>query len=143
MTTQQAILDTVNNILVSSNATTSCSTRIYDTMAPQDPTMPFIVFTVVGDVPKVYFSLEDLGPLNLQLDVYAKIEAGVAATRAIADTCYAALHRQTPTASGYTGVSILCTDRGERTDQDLIVGGRTQQDAWRVTQTYKIFGTGT
>ena len=143
MTTQQAILDTVYNILVASNATASVSTRIYDTMAPQDPTTPFIVFTVIGDVPKCYFSLENLGPLDLQVDIYGKIESGIKACRDIGDIVYAALHRNQPSSSGYTGVSILCTNRGERMDQDTIIGGRTQQDAWRQMQTYKIFGTGT
>jgi hypothetical protein len=46
------------------------------------------------------------------------------------------------TATGYTGLNIICRERGGGLDVDMIAGGRTQQDAFREIQTYRIYGTG-
>ena len=144
MSGQQPIMTGVLNLLTANTAVTATvATRIYDTMPPQDDPMPMIVLTVVSDPPQIYFAGDDLGPLEMQVDIYGKVEGGILNTRAIGDTVFATLHRQTFTASGYTGLSILCRDRGDRMDQEMIVAGRSQQDAWRQTQSYRIYGTGT
>ena len=143
MTAQQPIVDSLNGMLINgtNGVFTAVSGRIYNEMAPQDPTLPFIVFSIVTDPVQGYFVVDDI-LVGFQVDVYNKIEAGTKADRTIADNIFATLHRQTLTISGYSGCSILCEDRGQGMDQDLIVGGRTQQDAWRFTQQYKLFGTG-
>lgn len=144
MTTGQAIVDALHTLLVNNTAVAAAvSSRIYDSNAPQDPTLPMIVHSVASDTVQHYFSLDDLGPLEIQVDVFNKFESGVKATRAIGDTVYAALHRQTFTASGYSGLSILCVNRGAEMSMDQIVGGRVQQDADRQMLTFKVFGTGT
>lgn len=102
-----------------------------------------IIVGFVSDPPQVYFSLEDLGPLEFQVDIYGKLEGGTQPVRSLGDVVYSVLHRGTFTASGYSGLSILCTDRGGRMEEEMITSGRTQQDASRVVQTYKVFGTGT
>ncbi len=144
MTGEQPIVNAVQALLANNtNVTATVSSRIYDTMAPQDPTEPFLIVTVVSDPVQGYFDAkDDLGPMQVQVDVFGKLELGVQAVRLLGDTVYAALHRQTFTATGYTGCSLICKDRGQNMDQDLIIGGRTQQDAWRQTQTYDTYGTG-
>ncbi len=144
MTAEQPIINAIQALLNNSTSVTATvSTRIYDTMAPQDPTQPFILTTVVSDPVQGYFDAkDDLGPMQMQVDIFGKIEAGIKTVRQLGDTVYAALHRQTFTATGYTGCSLICVDRGQNMDQDLIIGGRTQQDAWRQTQTYDVYGTG-
>jgi hypothetical protein len=144
LTAQQPIINALYTLLANNTTlTASVSSRIYDTMAPQDPTLPFVLVNVITDPVVGYFNAIDSVKMDFQVDTYGKLEGGNAATRAIADNVYAALHRQVGfTASGYTGLSIMCQDRGNGMDQDYVSAGRTQQDAWRVTQTYRLWATG-
>ncbi len=145
MTAQEPIIASlVANLLANVTIAGYVSTRVYDTMAPQDPTLPFIVVTIAADVPQLYFNgAHDLGPLEFQVDVYGKVETGAKAVRTIGDAVYAAFMGNTSiTASGYSGMSIICTNRGANMDQDQIVGGRTQQDSWRQMLLFKLAGTG-
>lgn len=141
-TAQQPICDSiVANLKVNSALNVSVGGRIYNELSNQDPIEPFILFSIPADVPQSYFQIDDI-QIDFQVDVYGQLEGGTKGTRVISDAVYALLHRSNPTISGYTGCSILCEDRG-RIEQDLIQGGRTQQDAWRVTQIYRLRGTGT
>lgn len=144
-TAQQPLMTSLYNIL-SANATLTSTTtiggRIYDTLPPQDAINPFVILNIVSDPPQGYFLIDDI-LAEFQVDIYGKLEAGPAATRMVGDIVYGVFNRNvTLTASGYTGLSILCLDRGLAMDQDLIIGGRTQQDSTRMTQTYRLFGTG-
>lgn len=143
MTAQQPIINSIKALLANgtNGVYTAVGGRIYNAMAPQDPTCPFINFTIISDPVQPYFQVDDI-LVEFQVDIFNKVEAGTAADRAIADNVFATLHRQTLTISGYTGCSILCQDRGLSLDQDLVIGGRTQQDVWRITQSYRLFGTG-
>ncbi len=143
-TAAQPIVSGLVSLLNSNtNVTDIVATRIYDTMAPQDPTTPFVIVSVAADTVRGYFNaIDDLGPMEVQVDSYGTVETGIKSDRALSDAVYSALHRKTFTASGYSGISILCTNRGVNTDQDLIVAGRTQQDAWRIMQAYSVYGTG-
>lgn len=143
MTGEQPILSGIIGLLGSNtNVAASVAARIYDSNAPQDPTLPMLVISVTSDSMPGYFGLDSLGPLEFQVDVYSKLEAGAKATRLIGDTVFAALHRQPFTATGYSNCSILCTNRGSDLSMDEIVGGRTQQDADRQTLLFKAFGSG-
>lgn len=144
MTAEQPLIDAIYSLLANNTTVTaSVSSRIYDTMTPQDPTLPLITFNIITDPVVGYFNAVDSVRLDFQVDVYGKLDSGNKATRAIGDTVYAALHRQVGfTASGYTGLSIMCQDRGSNMDQDFVTAGRVQQDAWRVTQNYRLYATG-
>ncbi len=150
MTAQEPIVASlVANLLANTTISGYVSTRVYDTMAPQDPTLPFLVVTIAADVPSLYFNgIHDLGPLEFQVDVYGKVEpadgsGGSRNVRIIGDAVYAAFMGNTSiTASGYSGMSIICTNRGANMDQDQIVGGRTQQDSWRQMLLFKMYATG-
>ncbi len=140
----QPIVSGVVALLTNATAVSAIvGSRIYDTMTPQNPATPFVVVSIASDAVQGYFNgTDDLGPMEVQVDSYGTVEASIKTDRALSDAVYAAMHRQTFTASGYHGISILCTNRGLNTDQDLIVAGRTQQDAWRIMQAYSIYGTG-
>ncbi len=144
MTTEQDIMDSLRAMLANNtNVSATVSTRIYDTNAPQNPTLPMLVMSVASDVVPNYFGIDSLAPLEFQVDVYNKFESAARATRVIGDVVFGALHRQTFTATGYTGCSIVCTNRGADMAMDEIVGGRTQQDADRQTLLFKAYATGT
>lgn len=149
MTTQQAIIDAIATKLLSvqtpGSAYAAVSGRIYDTEAPENIALPLIIFTIVADPVIPYFTIDSI-QVEFQVDVYGPIvgtTSGPKATRTIGDTIYALLQRSTLNITGYTGCSILCQSRAPGLDMDLIVGGRTSQDAYRDTRTYRLFGTGT
>ncbi len=143
MTGEQPIIASIIGLLLANATVTGyVSTRVYDSNAPQDPTLPMLVVSVGADPIPPYFQIDSLGPLEFQVDVFNKFEAGVSATRVIGDAVFAALHRQTFTATGYSNCSILCTNRGADMTMDEVVGGRTQQDADRQMLLFKAFGSG-
>lgn len=148
-TAQQPIIDAVFAALTAStgNGTfySAVAGRIYDTFAPDDPTLPFSVFTIVSDPTQGYFTNDGI-QVDFQLDVFGEIVSatgGPKAARAIGDLGYALLHRQPITITGYAGCSMLCTARTPGLELEIIAGGRTQEDAFRDSRTYRLFGTGT
>ncbi len=145
-TAQQPILDSLYNKLTSdSTVNTAVSGRIYGDIAQQDPVLPFILVSLVSDVPVGGFTFDSIQP-DVQVDIYGNMNTGPKGTRIIADAVYAALHGtagKTLTITGYTGCSIRCRDRGGQPQDEFVVGGKTQQDALRIMQTYRIWGTGT
>lgn len=142
-TAQQPLLDAIYQTLIgNSPVNAAVGGRVLDTLPPQNPANPFILITILADPPVNYFAEDDILTI-FQVDVYGKLESGPEATRQIADSVYAALNRNvTITANGYTGLSILCTERGNGIETDLVVGPRTQQDSLRQMQIYKLFGSG-
>ena len=149
-TTQQPILDAVwsllattagVNTLVGGVTSPYAAGRIYDGMAEQGTNSPFITINVIADAPVMYFTIDSLD-MTIQIDIWGDFHADPKTTRTIADAVYTALHRATPTVTGYGNVSLLCKDRGT-VEPDYIAGGVTAKDKWRVIQTYRIQGSGT
>lgn len=140
----QPILDSLVAYL--SNDTTVTATvasRIYDTVAPQDPTLPLLIVSIVANPVDHYFSGEAL-KCDFQIDCFGKLTAGVKPARQLGDTVYASLDRKTNmTISGYAGVSMYAHDGGAPIDLDFVAAGITQQDAARDTRTYRLWGTAT
>jgi hypothetical protein len=147
--TQQAIIDGIYAVLIGTTSAGSpyalTNGAIYDTFAPPDPTPPFIVFSVVVDEVQPYFTIDDV-QLDFQVDVYGQIGSSIGgpkATRTIGDAVYALLHRLTGVSiSGYSGCSILCQSRTPGLETEFAAGGSTQQDVYRDSRVYRLFGTG-
>lgn len=148
-TAQQAISDAIYAKLI---AITTAGTfyaalggRIYDTFTPISPTLPFALINIISDPVQPYFTDDGL-QLDFQIDVYGRMDTsagGPKVTRAIGDLGYALLHRAALTVTGYAGCSILCQTRAPGLEEEFIAGGGTQQDAYRDSRTYRLFGTGT
>lgn len=143
--TQQAIVDAIQGVLTGDSGAgglnTLTSGRINEVYAGQDITMPFIVHQLIDPGLEQYFLIDDI-QIEFQLDHYSQANAGTKATRAMADRAFALLHRSAITITGYTGCQILCMATGDTPDREAIGGDKTSQDAWRITQRYKLFGTG-
>jgi len=147
MTTQQSIITalyaTLSGYTAAGSVYALTGGRIYASAAPQDAALPLVIVTPITDLPELFFDAADNPEFTFQLDVYGKMGSGDAETRAIADAAYAQLHRSTPTMSGYEGVVISCEDRGGTPDRELVMGVVTQNDAWRISQTYRVWASGT
>ena len=146
--TQQAIIDGIYAMLTGTQSAGSpyalTGGRMYDTFAPQNPTPPFIIFSVVVDEVQPYFVVDNI-MLDFQVDVYGQIDTSIGgpkATRTIGDAAYTLLHRQPITITGYSGCSILCQSRTPGLETEFTAGGSTQQDVYRDSRVYRIFGTG-
>lgn len=133
---QQPLIDSIYGKLLS----LGLAADVYDSYSGQDFNQPTVVFNVVSDPVQPYFTGDSVR-MDFQIDVYGPLNNGTKNTRIIADSIFSGLHRSSITASGYTGVSILCTERGNGMQEEFIQGGRTLLDAWRVTQQYRLFGT--
>lgn len=119
------------------------SNRIYDSMTAQNAALNSCILSFVSDPPQMYFNAVDDVKMDFQVDIYTKMDSGAQVARQNADLVYATLHRAVDmTVSGYSGVSIICTDRGGIEETDFPVGGRTQQDALRILQQYRLQATG-
>lgn len=146
--TQQAVCDAIYTLLTSIQTTGSVYAlvggRIYDTFAPIDPTPPFVIVNIVVDEVQPYFVIDDM-QLDFQVDVYGQIAGSIGgpkATRIIGDAAYTQLHRQPITITGYSGCSILCQSRTPGLETEFAAGGSTQQDVYRDSRVYRLFGTG-
>lgn len=144
-TTQQAIYDAIYAKLT---ATQTAGTpyaltegRIYEAQSAINEDCPLIVFGLNADEVDGYFTVDNVN-LDFYVDIYGYKESGAKVTRTIADAVYALLHRQSLTITGYTGGVMLCRDRGGEAEQDLIAGGETRRDAWRIRQIYHLWATG-
>jgi len=149
LTTRQTIIDAIYALLIANQGagTVYAMTggRIYDTLAADDPTLPFVVFTVVDDQLQQYFSVDSI-QMDFQVDVYGPRDTSIGgpkACRVIGDAAMALLHRSAITISGANGCSILCQSGTQGLDMDYVAGGSTQLDAYRDTRVYRLFGTGT
>lgn len=148
-TSQQPIINAIYTLLRSVQTAGSfyafVGGRIYDTFAPPNPTLPFALVSIITDTVQPYFT-DDGILVDFQVDVYVPMDTSIGgpkATRTIGDAGYALLHRSAITVTGYAGCSILCQSRTPGLDTEFISGGSTQQDAYRDSRTYRLFGTGT
>ncbi len=107
--------------------------RIYNGPPSLDTALPFLSHFVVTDVPRRSFT-EANAQLEVQIDIYHNTSAGRAAVGAIADKVFALMDNASLSATGWTGVQAQCTDRG---------GAQKEEDAFRVTQLYTLWGTAT
>ena len=87
------------------------SGRVYPDQLPNDPALPAVRYALLGDRPHQRLADGDNTTADLQVDVYA--------ARADADGAWpidaairAALDRQQISATGFTTVRIVCTERG-------------------------------
>ena len=143
--TQQAILDAIQSTLTGDAGAGGLNTltggRINEVYAGQDVTLPFIVHQLIDPDLEQYFAIDDI-QIEFQLDHYGLAASGTKATRAMADRAFALLHRQPITITGYSGCQMLCMATGDTPERETVGGEKTSQDAWRITQRYKLFGTG-
>lgn len=145
-TAQQPIADALFAMLTAATAFSSEVKAIYDTTGFDNPTMPYAVISIITDEVQHYFGAHDDILCDVQLDIFGPMDTsagGPKATRAIGDLAYAALDRQPITIAGYAGCSILCQARAPGLDMEYISEGGTQQDAYRDSRVYRVFGTGT
>ncbi len=130
-------------ILAGTGINAAFGSRVYDSMSPQNPTLPLAIVAFVADPPQMYFNAVDDVKMDFQVDIYSKMDTNAKVARQNADLIYTTLHRAVAmTISGYSGVSIICTDRGGIEETDFPTAGRTQQDALRILQSYRLQATG-
>lgn len=134
--TQQDIIDAIYSKLVADTGAGGVHTltggRIYENIAPQEASWPFVCFFLLGDRPNDSFTgLTDVEP-TFQIDFYGYRRLGAKAIRAIADRAYTLMHKQALTITNYTGGQTWCTNRGHV---------ETEEDAYRVIQEWKILAS--
>lgn len=111
---------------------TLVSGHIWESEAKQGETYPNLVFRIVSDPSEFYFGgAEDL-IAEMQIDIYGRRRSGSAALRPVAERVRTILHNLSITATGFSGASIQCIDRGVPMIED---------DAYRIMQRYRIFGS--
>lgn len=143
--TQQAIVDAIQSILVGDSGAgglnTITSGRIFEVMAFNDSLIPMLTHQLIDPDLAQNFVIDSI-TIEFQLDFYGLADAGTKATRAMADRAFVLLHRQPITITGYSGCQMLCMATGSAPERDTITNGVSSQDTWRITQRYKLFGTG-
>ena len=138
---QQQVMDAISTLLKGAAVNAAVGGRIYDGEAAINAANPFVTFKVISDPPTLYFAVDSLD-MAVQVDIFGDFHADPKATRMIADSVFATMHRAALTVTGYNSVTVLCEDRGS-VETEFIAGGITQKDKWRVIQQYKIQGSGT
>lgn len=132
----QAILDAVHDALVADTSSGTLyddlSGRIYQGIAPQNTTLPYLEFDCVSDVPERLMSGAITQQVDVQFDLYGNSDDGPRALGQIEAKLYALLE----------GVSIMPTgfDRGVVTCSLRMVRVR-EEDAYRITDQFTISGT--
>lgn len=101
------------NALVTLIQTAIPEVIVWSEVPHKDVKFPFILVSLVSDVPAVYFgTATDDFRIFVQVDVYAKREYGMTALRVLAERAKAVLHKKNITISN-TGTSCgFCTRRG-------------------------------
>lgn len=112
-----------------SDFNTSVGGRVYLTNAPDNPTLPYAVVTVVDDVPLEGFDL--LGyETRVQIDVYADLDSPRDCMD-VADDLRARLHRTNFTISGADNMGA---------EMDVQRGAEREDERYRVSADYIIRG---
>ena len=92
---------------------------VYSTIAPPNEAPPYILVTIVGDIPAVYFPNSDDFSILLQVDLYdlrhgsEEADGGIRALREVGEKVKACLHRQFLTVENAGYVNGRCTRRGD------------------------------
>lgn len=86
------------------NASAPLITAAYNTMGPETPTLPYIVFSMVSQVERSSFTAGGVIEFIVQFDIYADKNVATTNLYAIAARLKAVLHRVSPTTSvsGFT-----------------------------------------
>ena len=107
------------------------SGRIYNGPPSLDEALPFVSHFVVTDPVRRSFNKAG-SEMEIQVDIYDNLASGAASCRAIADKVFALLDNAAVTATGWSGVQAQCIERG---------GAEKEEDAFRITQRYRIWAT--
>ena len=91
--------------------------RIYQLQGPQNLAMPWLVFTVVTDVPARTFTKDNINP-DIQFDLYGERYLGANALTDINDKLWTLLDRSTFSITGHNSISMAATERGILTVED-------------------------
>lgn len=135
---QQNIVTAIYTKLTGDNGAGGVATLatggIYETLAKQNSTMPYVVFAVIDDPPTDYFNGTNDVDTRFQVDIYGKRNLGAGVVRAIADRCYALMHEQSITVTGHANAQTWCIDKGNVDVEGI---------AYRIMQTWHLIATET
>lgn len=114
--TQQDFLDAIYTTLT----TAIPGVQVFNTAISPNAPVPYIVYSIVGDVPAIYFgtATDDFRVL-LQVVVYdkregtGKLTGGMRELRDVGEQVKAALHKKVLTVANAGNVSGWCTRRGD------------------------------
>lgn len=102
--------------------------RIYEQIAPENGALPHLVWNIITDPPDETFNGDDIDA-EIQFDLYGEKRLGMTALGVINDKLFTALQGQSATITNYTGCSIQCLDRGERSTEER---GHRITSRWRL-----------
>lgn len=121
MSTQQDFINEIYTIIKSSVA----GINIFDTIAAQNEEMPYIVFQIISDVPKLLFK-GSYADIELQVNIYDEVNSGVSIVRAYSDQIVQTLNEGSITvdSKGY-GFDVLERGVSEISDDQSIVSIRS------------------
>lgn len=105
--------------------------RIYEVQAPQDDQLPVLVFGLAGDRRIVTFTSDTLDG-EVQVDIYASTDAGMATLRTIAARVVTLWHRAALTVTGWNRVTLLSVGDGLTSIED---------DANRIILRFRVFAS--
>ncbi len=137
---QQDVVIAVKDAIIAAIDNTDIS--VYDSASIQGPTLPFIVFTIINDLPIHYFDDDDV-EVDIQIDFYGKMEAGITAIRTLNDDLVTTLNRASITIDGADNGNIICVKRANFNQQFITSAGRTARDRARITTQWKLRASNT
>lgn len=133
----KAITDAIYAQLIASQGAgtlhAAVSGRIYHVVAPENATLPLVVFGAVSSQPSVNFDGSTTETVRVEFTIYGQgFEAGAAAAQAIDDKLLAAIEGQVLSPTGYDRLTIRCESRGVAS---------AVEDAVGITSVYRCVGT--
>ena len=129
--TQQNLLDGIY-----SKISSAVSVPVYNAAAPENVQLPYIVYTLISDLPQTFFTgnTDDID-VRMQVDIYSVRDRGAKAIRIIAEEVKTALHKQTYTITNADGVNGWIVRRGTVREE--------YHNVFRIIQDYRILGSET
>ncbi len=137
---QQTIVNAIRDAIIA--AVDNEDIPVYDSASIQGPALPFIVFSIINDLPVHYFDDDDV-EIDVQIDFYGQMESGIAAIRELNDDLIVALNRAILTIDGADNANIICVKRANFNQQFITSAGRTARDRARLTTQWKLRASNT
>ena len=121
MITQQLFIDEIYTLITSSVS----NINVYDTIAAPNADMPYIVFSIIADTPKLIFE-GDVTDIEIQINVYDEVNSGVSVVRAYSDQIVQTLEAGFIEVSGRTfNFDVIEKGVSEISEDQSIVSIRT------------------